>query len=57
MASTLRNSRDFGTSKDQLEEEITPLRTIAEDRNAIRAATPTAFLIVAPRGWARGARG
>ena len=41
MAPTLRNSLDFGTSKDQLEEEITPFRTIAEDRNAIRAAAPS----------------
>jgi hypothetical protein len=40
MAPTLRNSRDFGTSKYQLEEENTPFRTIAEDRNAIRAAAP-----------------
>jgi hypothetical protein len=38
MAPTLRNSQDFGTSKDQLEEGITPFRTIAEDRNAIQAA-------------------
>jgi type 1 fimbriae regulatory protein FimB/type 1 fimbriae regulatory protein FimE len=41
MAPTLRDSRDFGTSKDQLEEGITPFRTIAEDRNAIRAAVPS----------------
>jgi hypothetical protein len=41
MAPTLRNSRDFGTSKYQLEEENTPFRTIAEDRNAIRAAAPS----------------
>jgi hypothetical protein len=41
MAPTLRNSRDFRTSKDQLEEEITPFRTTAEDRNAIRAAAPS----------------
>jgi hypothetical protein len=41
MARTLRNSRDFGTSKYQLEEEITSFRTIAEDRNAIRTATPS----------------
>jgi hypothetical protein len=30
MAPMLRNSRDFGTSKGQLEEEITPFRTIAD---------------------------
>src|SRR4029453_15520616 len=41
VAPTLRNSRDFGASKDQLEEEITPFRTIAEDRNAIRAIAPS----------------
>jgi hypothetical protein len=41
MAPTLRNSRDFGTSKYQLEEENTPFRAIAEDRNAIRAAAPS----------------
>ena len=40
MAPTLRNSRDFGTSKDQLEEEITPFRTIAKIV-AIRAAAPS----------------
>ncbi len=38
MAPTLRNNRDFGTSKYQLEEEITLFSTIAEDRNSIRAA-------------------
>jgi hypothetical protein len=41
MAPTLRYSRDFGTSKYQLKEENTPFRTIAEDRNAIRAGAPS----------------
>jgi hypothetical protein len=41
MEPALHNSRDFGTSNGQLEEEITPFRTIAEDRNAIRAAAPS----------------
>jgi hypothetical protein len=42
MAPTLGNSRDFGTSKYQLEEETTPFRTIAEDRSAIRGGCPQA---------------
>ena len=54
MAPTLRNSRDFGTSKDQLEEEITPFRTTAEDRNAIRTAAPG--IVGENGGIAKGSR-
>jgi hypothetical protein len=62
MAPTLRNSRDFGTSKYQLEEEITPFRTIAEDRNAIRTAAPSlvgemGYRKRLPRKWPESALG